>query len=216
MAADKPAADADKPDATKKADALAAAVAKEVRANAPAIEDCFRAELARTRGNASFGEGDLAGALRDWTEAVRLSGDLPGAAAESKARALGNLSMLKLSYFADVRGAVDDAAASVEADPTYAKAYARHAAALRDALGDGAPEILRAFQAADAVRLPPREEKVLKRAEFLEEGKYIKQRQRVYHDKLERIRQKKIAELVKAKVPDKYLAELRSMKIEDH
>ncbi|KAH8053828.1 hypothetical protein JL722_9308 [Aureococcus anophagefferens] len=111
MAADKPAADADKPDATKKADALAAAVAKEVRANAPAIEDCFRAELARTRGNASFGEGDLAGALRDWTEAVRLSGDLPGAAAESKARALGNLSMLKLSYFADVRGAVDDAAA---------------------------------------------------------------------------------------------------------
>ena len=60
------------------------------------------------------------------------------------------------------------------------------------------------------------EEKVLKRAEFLEEGKYIKQRQRVYHDKLERIRQKKIAELVKAKVPDKYLAELRSMKIEDH
>ncbi|KAK7237805.1 hypothetical protein SO694_00022056 [Aureococcus anophagefferens] len=163
MAADKPAADADTPDATHKADALAAAVAKEVRANAPAIEDCFRAELARTRGNASFGEGDLAGALRDWTEAVRLSGDLPGAAAESKARALGNLSMLKLSYFADVRGAVDDAAASAEADPTYAKAYARHAAALRCALGDGAPEILRAFQAADAVRLPPREEKVLKR-----------------------------------------------------
>ena len=179
---------ADKPDATKKADALAAAVAKEVRANAPAIEDCFRAELARTRGNASFGEGDLAGALRDWTEAVRLSGDLPGAAAESKARALGNLSMLKLSYFADVRGAVNDAAASAEADPTYAKAYARHAAALRCALGDGAPEILRAFQAADAVRLPPREEKVLKRQRL-----ECKHRRKAYEAQVQELAERPVA-----------------------
>ena len=90
-------------------------------ASDPDTQQCFRAEVARTRGNASYGEGDMASALREWTEAVALSGDL-AIARESKARALSNLSMVKLAYFADVRGAVADAEACVRADPTYAGA----------------------------------------------------------------------------------------------
>lgn len=60
------------------------------------------------------------------------------------------------------------------------------------------------------------ESKVSERADYLEEGKLVKAEQRAYHEKLERIRMKKIDQLIKAKVPDKYLAELRAMKIENH
>ena len=78
----------------------------------PSTEQCFLSEVARTRGNACYGDGDFAGALREWSAAVELSGELR-AAAESKAMALSNRSMIKLSYFADVAGAVADAKASV-------------------------------------------------------------------------------------------------------
>ena len=87
---------------------------------------CFQAETARARGNACFGEGDAAGAVAEWSRAIEIAGDLD-IARESTARALANRSHAKLSFFGDCVGAVADAAAAVAADPTYARAYARHA-----------------------------------------------------------------------------------------
>ena len=72
------------------AEALQAQVARAL-ANAPLAEVCFRAETARARGNACFGEGDVDGAMEEWTDAIRLSG-AHSRCAESKALALANRS----------------------------------------------------------------------------------------------------------------------------
>ena len=84
------------------AEALQAQVAKEL-ANDPLAEVCFRAETARARGNACFGENDIEGAVAEWTESIKLSGS-HARCAESKALALANRSLARLNEWADVRG----------------------------------------------------------------------------------------------------------------
>ena len=76
------------------AEALQAQVARDL-ANDPLAEVCFRAETARARGNACFGEGDVEGAVAEWTESIRLSGS-HARCAESKALALANRSLARL------------------------------------------------------------------------------------------------------------------------
>ena len=93
------------------AEALQAQVERDL-ANDPLAEVCFRAETARARGNACFGEGDVDGAMEEWTASIRLSGS-HARCAESKALALANRSLARLSEWADVRGAVEDARAAV-------------------------------------------------------------------------------------------------------
>ena len=107
------------------AEALQAQVARDL-ANDPLAEVCFRAETARARGNACFGEGDIEKAVEEWTESIRLSAS-HARCAESKALALANRSLARLSEWADVRGAVEDARAAVAAHPPYLKGHVRHA-----------------------------------------------------------------------------------------
>merc|ERR1712091_517015 len=83
------------------AEALQAQVARDL-ANDPLAEVCFRAETARARGNACFGEGNIDEAVAEWTESIKLSG-----------------SHARLTEWADVRGAVADARAAVAAFPGY-------------------------------------------------------------------------------------------------
>ncbi|CAH0367275.1 unnamed protein product [Pelagomonas calceolata] len=147
------------------AEALQAQVARDL-ANDPLAEVCFRAETARARGNACFGEGDVEGAVAEWTASIRLSGG-HARCAESKALALANRSLARLSEWADVRGAVADARAAVAAHPPYLKGHVRHAAALRAALGDGAREVWHALAAADAQKLNKEEALELKRHKAL-------------------------------------------------
>ena len=110
------------------AEALQAQVARDL-ANDPLAEVCFRAETARARGNACFGEGDVEGAVAEWTASIALSGS-HARCAESKALALANRSLARLSEWADVRGAVEGRArAAVAAHPPYLKGHVRHAAA---------------------------------------------------------------------------------------
>ena len=82
------------------AEALQAQVARDL-ANDPLAEVCFRAETARARGNACFGEGDVEGAVAEWTASIALSG-AHARCAESKALALANRSLARLSEWADV------------------------------------------------------------------------------------------------------------------
>lgn len=131
--------------------ALHARAARELAAD-PLTAICFSAETARARGNACFGEGDVAGAVAEWTASVVLSGE-HARCAESKALALANRSLARLHHWADARGAVMDAQAAVAAHPPYLKGHVRHAAALRCALGDGAKEVWHALAAADAQKL---------------------------------------------------------------
>ena len=147
------------------AEALQAQVARDL-ANDPLAEVCFRAETARARGNACFGEGDVEGAVAEWTGSIRLSAS-HARCAESKALALANRSLARLSEWADVRGAVEDARAAVAAHPPYLKGHVRHAAALRAALGDGAREVWHALAAADAQKLNKEEALELKRHKAL-------------------------------------------------
>ena len=147
------------------AEALQAQVAKEL-ANDPLAEVCFRAETARARGNACFGEGNIDEAVAEWTESIALSG-AHARCAESKALALANRSLARLNEWADVRGAVEDARAAVAAFPGYLKGHVRHAAALRAALGDGAREVWHALAAADAEKLNKEEALELKRHKAL-------------------------------------------------
>ena len=147
------------------AEALQAQVAKEL-ANDPLAEVCFRAETARARGNACFGENDIEGAVAEWTASIALSGS-HARCAESKALALANRSLARLSEWADVRGAVEDARAAVAAHPPYLRGHVRHAAALRAALGDGAREVWHALAAADAEKLNKEEALELKRHKAL-------------------------------------------------
>ena len=147
------------------AEALQAQVARDL-ANDPLAEVCFRAETARARGNACFGEGDVEGAVAEWTASIALSGS-HARCAESKALALANRSLARLSEWADVRGAVEDARAAVAAHPPYLKGHVRHAAALRAALGDGAREVWHALAAADAQKLNKEEALELKRHKAL-------------------------------------------------
>ncbi len=147
------------------AEALQAQVARDL-ANDPLAEVCFRAETARARGNACFGENDIEGAVAEWTASIALSGS-HARCAESKALALANRSLARLSEWADVRGAVEDARAAVAAHPPYLKGHVRHAAALRAALGDGAREVWHALAAADAQKLNKEEALELKRHKAL-------------------------------------------------
>jgi len=127
--------------------ALHARAARELAAD-PLTAICFSAETARARGNACFGEGDVAGAVAEWTASVVLSGE-HARCAESKALALANRSLARLHLWADARGAVMDAQAAVAAHPPYLKGHVRHAAALRCALGDGAKEVWHVLAAAE-------------------------------------------------------------------
>ena len=77
------------------AEALQAQVARDL-ANDPLAEVCFRAETARARGNACFGENDIEGAVAEWTASIALSG-AHARCAESKALALANRSLARLS-----------------------------------------------------------------------------------------------------------------------
>ena len=70
------------------AEALQAQVAKEL-ANDPLAEVCFRAETARARGNACFGEGNIDEAVAEWTASIRLSGS-HARCAESKLWAISH------------------------------------------------------------------------------------------------------------------------------
>ena len=147
------------------AEALQAQVARDL-ANDPLAEVCFRAETARARGNACFGEGNIDEAVAEWTESIALSAS-HARCAESKALALANRSLARLNEWADVRGAVEDARAAVAAHPPYLRGHVRHAAALRAALGDGAREVWHALAAADAQKLNKEEALELKRHKAL-------------------------------------------------
>ncbi len=56
---------------------------------------------------------------------------------ERDARSYSNRSMIRLTAFGDVDGALEDAEAAVENDPLFARGYIRLEAAMRCARGDG-------------------------------------------------------------------------------
>ena len=121
------------------AEALQAQVARDL-ANDPLAEVCFRAETARARATRASARATSRAPSPSGRRSIALSGS-HARCAESKALALANRSLARLSEWADVRGAVEDARAAVAAHPPYLKGHVRHAAALRAALGDGAREV---------------------------------------------------------------------------
>ena len=80
-------------------------------------------------GDAALSTGDFSAAHRHWTAAII---DDP-----SNARAYSNRSMVRLAYFSDVTGALQDAEAAVAADRSYVPGFVRLEAALRHSEGDG-------------------------------------------------------------------------------
>mmetsp|Transcript_77956 Transcript_77956/g.152520 ORF Transcript_77956/g.152520 Transcript_77956/m.152520 type:complete len:612 (+) Transcript_77956:34-1869(+) len=83
----------------------------------------------REAGNAAYKEGNYLVAHEQWSKAIRTD--------PRDARAYSNRSMLRLSVFGDVDGALEDAKAAVASDKAFARGYVRLEAAMGCAFGLG-------------------------------------------------------------------------------